>query len=129
MMHYILVGKTPVGITGDQLIEWMQWTAAHHNLIKRTVFPPRKPLHKGHARMLAKVNDFRRQTITIRSRFLGLDHHFSRLMCEDYARSPDPILFETTVSGGPLDGFERRVRTMDEMLELHDWLATRLARR
>lgn len=43
--------------------------------------------------------------------FLGLDH--------SHGRTDDPLLFETMIFGGELDGWEERCSTWEEAEELH----------
>lgn len=50
--------------------------------------------------------------VTISTVFLGIDHNFSR--------SGAPVLFETMVFGGPLDGAQQRYRTFDEAAVGHE---------
>lgn len=52
--------------------------------------------------------------------FLGLDHAFG---------GPVPLLFETMVFGGPLDGEENRYSTWDEAVAGHETMVEKVKAR
>src|SRR5678816_2897059 len=81
---YALVDRVPVPLDEDDILAW---GAAFHS-------PDRIVAH-------TQVGEVKVSTV-----FLGLDHSFS-------SEGP-PILFETMIFGGPLDGYQRRSATWAE---------------
>lgn len=87
---YILEGHEPVACT--DLITWAQWFETADRTVVRTI-----------------VNEAKR--VGVSTVFLGLDHNFG----EEGA----PVLFESLVIGGALDGHMRRYCTWDEAEKGH----------
>lgn len=88
--HYILDGKTPV--TCKDVLTWARWFEKNNK--RRRV---------ACTRMWPNV--------LVSTVFLGLDHNFGD--------SGLPLLFETMVFGGALDGEQERYSTWDEALSGH----------
>lgn len=111
MDKFILVGKTPVAIPDDQMIQWAMWFGKSHRNMARDIFPAQKPLRKGNARMLKILNRRRAQTVYVYTSFLALDHnHFGGT----------PLLFETWIDGGRRCGDLIRYATFDEAIANHN---------
>ena len=91
---YILVGHMPVAV------DMMTWAQS---------------LGRNEARVVAQttIND----RCWVSTVFLGLDHNHSR-------RGGEPILFETMVFGGPLDGEMMRYATWDQAERGHAEMLT-----
>lgn len=89
MGWYILDGHTPVQCDDTEV--WGKW------------------MHAGDRRV---DQDFRAvPPVRISTVFLGLDHnHFG---------AGPPVLFETMIFGGPLDGYQERCCTWDEAVQMH----------
>lgn len=58
-----------------------------------------------------EIGDVRISTV-----FLGLDHSFARMMGD---KSEPPLLFETMIFGGVLDGYQERSATWKEAEQQH----------
>jgi hypothetical protein len=91
--YYILIDKVPVAV---DLKTWDTWfektqTSGDTRRVNQTVVNKR---------------------CSVSTVFLGLDHNFSG--------TGDPILFETMVFGGPLDGGMRRCSTWKQAEAMHD---------
>lgn len=119
-MHYILIGKNPVQVDCDDFVSWSKWfswqatNGARHVAIDK--YQARKPITKGHPRMIARLNHYRKQEIMVSTVFLGLDHnHFGGV----------PILFETMIFGGINDGVQWRYHDWDEAAEGHEEIKAR----
>lgn len=83
--RYILDGKKPVEC--EDLLEWAMWMEnGPHAVAKNRIA-------------------YKDVIVIISTVFLGLDHQFG---------FGKPLLFETKVFGGPLDGRTRRYHTWDE---------------
>lgn len=111
MSNFILVGKKPVLITNDQFMQWAYWFGCHHNQVRVTDIPAKKPFGKGRGSTFRKLNHFREQPVRLSTVFLGIDHGagFSR----------DPVLFETMIFGGQRDGEQYRYSEIDKAIEHH----------
>jgi hypothetical protein len=73
-----------------------------------------------HGRTIAKDRDeCGDDSIEVSTVFLGMDHRFS-------GKGP-PVLFETLVFGGPLDGLMERYCTRDEALAGHQAICLQVA--
>lgn len=70
-----------------------------------------KWFEESHSNRIVAINYFQNKEIRISTVFLGIDHRFSGVS--------DPILFETMIFGGVLDGFLKRYCTKVEALEGH----------
>ena len=92
--HYILVNGEPV--EERDLIMWARWYEAHGSLVYVNRVPP----------LLGLFGGCRVSTI-----FLGLDHSFG---------SGPPLLWETMIFGGPLDGDEWRYASRSEAAAGHE---------
>jgi len=91
---YILVNEEPIEI--DDLIVWAKWFEAANRQLART-----------------EVNG-----VSISTVFLGIDHSFS------YADDGLPVLWETLVFGGKLNGECQRYISKDEALIGHSNMVT-----
>lgn len=88
--YYILVGRIPIAVDA------MTW-AVEMEMVKRHKTEP-DPWRIGYDQITKSCH--------VSTVFLGLNHnHFGK---------GDPILFETMVFGGPLDGEQHRYCTYDE---------------
>lgn len=110
---YILIGRYPVAIEDNQLLQWGTWFGLHPRHVAFTEIKPRKPFRKGGKRMLNRVNHIRKQRVIISTIFLALDHNYF---------GGEPILFETWVRGGLHHDFMCRYHTIDDALDGHNEL-------
>lgn len=89
--YYILVGRTPVAI--DR--EWWALACEKRYVVARS----------SDTDPWKVARDKITNTCTVSTVFLGLNHSFD---------DREPILFETLVFGGPLDGDMKRYATYDQ---------------
>ncbi len=89
MRHYLYILDGKEPVPELDSIKWATWFQTADRSLART-----------------QVSD-----VTISTVFLGLDHNFSL--------SSPPVLFETMVFGGELDGETRRYSTWDEAIAGH----------
>ncbi len=90
--YWILKGRTPVPVS---MLTWARW-------------------FNDSAQRIVAQTEVRRpdaDPVLVSTVFLGLDHNY-------YPSGP-PILFETMVFGGPLDGYQYRYATFEEALQGH----------
>lgn len=87
--HYILLNRTPIAV------DLMTWAQAFEQRYKTKP----DPWKIGNDDITDKCSV---STVFV---FLGLDHNFGR---------GDPVLFETMIFGGPLDGEQWRYRSYAE---------------
>jgi len=99
--HYILDGKTPVPV---DLITWAKWLNTGNRIVKKDTATVKL---RGQP-----VGEVRVSTV-----FLGLDHSFGE---------GPPLLFETMVFGGVLDGEQDRCSTWDAAEKMHDLMCERV---
>lgn len=93
---YILDGKTPVAC--DDLIEWAKASEKTNHVVRRS---------KLSARLLGiKLSEIKVSTV-----FLGINHQWGE---------GEPLLFETRIFGGPLDGQGDRCSTWDAAEKMHE---------
>jgi hypothetical protein len=96
-MYYKLIGKEVVKASSQ--IEWAKWHAESVSIISRTNI-----CNIGNVAEVSTV-------------FLGLDHALG---------GSRPILFETMVFGGDLNGEMERYSTYDEAFEGHERMVERV---
>lgn len=96
LKHYILVGRTPIAVN--------LWTWGEACAKRKDPDPWRV------------ARDQINEKCFVSTVFLGLDHN--------YAQTGDPILFETLVFGGPMDGEMYRYCTYAEAEQGHDRILT-----
>jgi len=89
---YILVGHEPTPV--EDVLEWAKWFETGDRRVAGT----------------------RIWWVEVSTVFLGLDHNFG------FEEGERPILFETMVFGGLLDGEQERYATWDEALAGHQRL-------
>ncbi len=121
-MFYILKGIEPERVT-DALL-WSQemeqlrkhdklhvgfYSVKKRNLIRRNKKQKRGGVKASQA-LVKKLNKWRCQDVIVSTVFLGIDHnHFGS----------KPILWETMIFGGRLDGYQERYETFDDALFGH----------
>jgi hypothetical protein len=88
--HYVLRGKTPAPC--DDLMQWAEEFETRDRHVKKT-----------------EIGGSDISTV-----FLGIDHAFG------FSQDAAPMLFETMVFGGWLDGFQERCSTWAEAEVMHD---------
>lgn len=94
-MMYILKDKIPV--EASSVLEWGKWFEIDDNRIVDC-----DSFNMGNGK------------VTVSTVFLGIDHQWS---------GGQPILFETMVFGGSLDGSQERCSTWSEAVNMHRrWL-------
>lgn len=99
--YYVLVGTTPMAV------DMMSWAIALEARHRADVDPWKVARNEINKRC---------EVSTV---FLGLDHGFP-LSIEPGAREGyEPVLFESMIFGGPLDGEQARYRTWDEAARGH----------
>ena len=97
-LYYILdAAGEPIAI--DDVLEWSRW---FHLADRHVSFTTIKP-----------------DEIQVSTVFLGLNHRF-------VDRGDRPLLWETLVFGGPLDGEMDRYATRDEAVEGHQTIVARV---
>lgn len=98
MTHYLLVNRKPV-VVSDLFV----WAKFMTNIEARRV----------------AISNWDKAGVEVSTVFLGLDHNHSG--------QGDPILFETMVFGGDLDGEMSRYRTWDEAEAGHEAMVARVS--
>lgn len=78
------------------VLQWASWFESHDRAVDYTDI---------------KVARKRENNVYVSTVFLGIDHNF--------ARSGDPVLFETMIFGGPNDGYQDRYTTRRDALKGH----------
>jgi hypothetical protein len=71
-------------------LQWAEWMESHECHVANDIF----------------------EGVHVSTVFLGIDHNFG------FDASP-PVLFETMIFGGPMDGFMDRYHTREEALQGH----------
>lgn len=94
LVNYILKGKEPIPC--EDIHEWGEWMAVADRTVLKTV--------------LEHIDDSEKR-VGISTVFLGVDHRFDK---------GPPILFETMVFGGPMDGEMNRYCTWEQAEQGHN---------
>lgn len=103
-IFYKLVDKKPVPVNAEMgSREWLEAVLVIEN---------------GQNRVFQDFVDDGAEEIHVSTVFLGIDHGFGR--------GDEPILFETMVFGGKLDGDQARVATWDEAEKKHAEMLARV---
>lgn len=103
MNNYILDGHTPV--KEPDMLKWGEWMQKNDRHVRKTTGTV-----KLHSKKMGEV--------TISTVFLGLDHNFSG--------SGDPILFETMVFSGLLNGQMDRCSSWEAAEKMHELMCQRV---
>lgn len=93
---YILVGREAVA--EPDLLKWAQWFEASDRVVRKST-----------ANVLFNGDPVGQ--VTVSTIFLGLDHSFG---------GDTPILFETVIFGGPLEGECERCSTYEAAEQMHE---------
>lgn len=96
-VNYILDGKNVV--KEPDLIKWAEWMAKADRTVKKDI---------GTIRIGGKNMG----NVAISTVFLGIDHGFGD--------NKEPVLFETMVFGGELDGYQDRCSTWEAAEKMHE---------
>lgn len=99
--YYILVGRVPFAV---DLETWGRWFETTSNRIVATTVVDDTPTEKTKG-FPGRERKYIGPKVRVSTIFLGLDHNYS---------GGEPILFETMIFGGPLDGEQWRYHTYDE---------------
>jgi hypothetical protein len=98
--YYVLVGKVPIAV---DMVAWTRAFAERQQTFLKQAF--QAPRADGHSPDPWSVADDRFGRVRVSTVFLGLDHnHFGG----------EPLLFESLIFGGPLDGEMRRYPTWEQ---------------
>lgn len=100
--YYVLVGRTPIAV---DMLSWAEALEKRHRDGRTTGTDP------------WRVAGDELDGCDVSTVFLGLDHRFGG--------GGDPILFETMIFGGPLDGQQWRYATYDQAERGHAEAVTR----
>lgn len=101
-MHYILEDHNP--ILEPDVLKWGKWFESANRIVRKDV-------------ATVKLDGKNLGEITISTVFLGLDHSFG---------GGPPMLFETLVFGGPLDGEMDRCGTWEAAEKMHEAMVERV---
>ena len=100
--YYVLVGRTPIAV------DMLSWAESFEKRLRDGRTTGTDPWRVARDEL---------DGCGVSTVFLGLDHRFGG--------SGDPILFETMIFGGPLDGEQWRAATYDEAERCHAAAVTR----
>lgn len=100
---YILVDRKPV--VERDVLKWAEWFEKNRVIkVAQTDTPVKDPKWKE-----------QRAKVTVSTVFLGIDHNFFESATTDYK----PLVFETMIFGGPLDGYQDRTSTWQDAEAAH----------
>ena len=100
--YYILVGRTPVAV---DVLTWGKWFGtAKERFIAETIIDD-TPVEHTYGMLPGREKKYMRPKIRVSTVFLGLNSSF---------RPGEPMLFETMIFGGSLDGEQWRYATYDQ---------------
>ncbi len=101
MRHYILVNGEPKGT--EDILEYCQWfeNSDQERIIKQTTVPTKNG------------------EIFVSTVFLGIDHNFSALVCRMGDKQHEPVLWETMIFGGAMDGACNRYSSKQDAMAGH----------
>ncbi len=117
MMHYILKGTKIV--KEPDLIKWARWFEKGNRVIKQEAIMPGKAIEASvKQEVIIPVKEAEKNTCRLSTVFLGIDHN--------YIRKGKPILFETMVFNGKLDGEMERYTTYNAALKGHERMKQRI---
>lgn len=102
--RYILDGHTPV--QEPDLMKWSGWYEKANRRVRQST-------------ATVKLDGKNVGEVRVSTVFLGLDHSFG---------DGEPMLFETLVFGGPLDGEMDRCSTWEGAEKMHDLMCERVKR-
>ena len=102
--RYILDGHMPV--EEPDIAKWKHWYEKADRIVRRSG-------------ATVKINGRPVGIVTVSTVFIGLDHSFG---------GGEPVLFETMVFGGPLDGEMDRCSTWEGAEKMHELMCERVKR-
>lgn len=110
--HYILVDRTPIAV---DLMTWVRWLekAGHERVVGHTVIDATPT----EVKIPFSERTYTRPRIAVSTVFLGLDHNYRISKSQ---KDAEPILFETMIFGGPLDGEMWRYSTYAQAERGHE---------